>query len=87
MTNIDGAGRVSPDNYAARGHESARRIAHRLVHDGEIVVDVPSKLSAQVRVFATGQRPQDGHCGRTLGPRWSPCARMAWSGSWPVMTW
>jgi hypothetical protein len=29
MTNIDGTGRVSPDNYAARGHESARRIAHR----------------------------------------------------------
>jgi transposase len=27
---------------------------HRLVHDGETVVDVPPKLSAQVRVFATG---------------------------------
>jgi len=25
-----------------------------LVHDGEVVVDVPPKLSAQVRVFATG---------------------------------
>jgi hypothetical protein len=24
------------------------------VHDGETVVDVPPKLSAQVRVFATG---------------------------------
>src|SRR5690349_12639217 len=31
-----------------------RHLAHRLVHDGEIVVDVPPKLSAQVRVFATG---------------------------------
>src|SRR6476469_7484298 len=31
-----------------------RHIAHRLVHDGERVVDVPPKLSAQVRVFATG---------------------------------
>jgi transposase len=31
-----------------------RHIAHRLVHDGETVVDVPAKLSAQVRVFATG---------------------------------
>ena len=26
-----------------------RHLAHRLVHDGEIVVDVPPKLSAQVR--------------------------------------
>ena len=31
-----------------------KHIAHRLVHDGETVVDVPPKLSAQVRVFATG---------------------------------
>src|SRR5215469_13626680 len=31
-----------------------KHIAHRLVHDGETVLDVPAKLSAQVRVFATG---------------------------------
>ena len=31
-----------------------KHIAHRLVHDGETVVDVPAKLSAQVRAFATG---------------------------------
>jgi transposase len=31
-----------------------RHLAHRLVHDGEIVSGVPPKLSAQVRVFATG---------------------------------
>ncbi|MGF6884462.1 hypothetical protein ABIA39_005697 [Nocardia sp. GAS34] len=31
-----------------------RHLAHRLVHDGESVVDVPAKLSAQVRVFAMG---------------------------------
>jgi transposase len=31
-----------------------KHIAHRLAHDGESVVDVPPKLSAQVRVFATG---------------------------------
>ena len=41
-----------------------RRLAHRLVHDGEIVFDVP-KLSAQVRVFATGNgrktNPVDAH--------------------------
>jgi hypothetical protein len=42
-----------------------RHIAQRLVADGETVVDVPSKLSAQVRVFATGQGrktdPIDAH--------------------------
>ena len=32
-----------------------RHIAHRLVADGEPVVDVPPKLSARTRVFATGQ--------------------------------
>ena len=32
-----------------------RRIANRLIADGEHVVDVPPKLSARVRVFATGQ--------------------------------
>ncbi|MFE3258549.1 transposase [Nocardia sp. NPDC059091] len=31
-----------------------RHLAHRLVHDGESVLDVPAKLSAKVRVFATG---------------------------------
>ena len=31
-----------------------RHLAHRLVHDSEVVFGVPPKLSAQVRVFATG---------------------------------
>ena len=42
-----------------------KHLAHRLVHDGETVVDVPAKLSAQVRVFATGNGrktdPVDAH--------------------------
>ncbi|WP_157116471.1 IS110 family transposase [Nocardia vaccinii] len=42
-----------------------RHLAHRLIHDGETVVDVPAKLSAQVRVFATGNGrktdPVDAH--------------------------
>jgi transposase len=42
-----------------------KHIAHRLVHDGEVVLDVPAKLSAQVRVFATGNGrktdPVDAH--------------------------
>ena len=31
-----------------------KHLAHRLVHDGEMVLDVPPRLSAQVLVFATG---------------------------------
>jgi transposase len=42
-----------------------QHIAHRLVHDEETVVDVPPRLSAQVRVFATGNGrktdPVDAH--------------------------
>jgi transposase len=42
-----------------------RHLAQRLVADGETVLDVPAKLSAQVRVFATGQGrksdPVDAH--------------------------
>src|SRR6201996_4350560 len=42
-----------------------KHIAHPLVHDGQTVLDVPSKLSAQVRVFATGNGrktdPVDAH--------------------------
>jgi hypothetical protein len=40
-------------------------LAQRLVADGETVLDVPAKLSARVRVFATGQGrktdPVDAH--------------------------
>ncbi len=32
-----------------------RHIAHRLLADGQDIVDVPAKLSARARVFATGQ--------------------------------
>jgi transposase len=32
-----------------------RHVAHRLVAAGEVVVDVPPKLSAEVRVYAVGQ--------------------------------
>jgi transposase len=42
-----------------------RHLACRLVHDGEVVIDVPPKLSAQVRVFAVGNgrktSPVDAH--------------------------
>jgi len=49
-------GREYPDRvWAVEGCNGiGKHIAHRLVHDGETVVDVPPKLSAQVRVFAAG---------------------------------
>jgi transposase len=61
------AGRRHQDRvWAVEGCNGiGRHIAHRLVHDGENVVDVPAKLSAQVRVFATGNGrktdPVDAH--------------------------
>jgi transposase len=61
------AGRRFPDRvWAVEGCNGiGRHIAHRLVHDGETVLDVPAKLSAQVRVFATGNGrksdPVDAH--------------------------
>jgi transposase len=61
------AGRRFPERvWAVEGCNGiGRHLAHRLVHDGEVVVDVPAKLSAQVRVFATGNGrksdPVDAH--------------------------
>jgi transposase len=61
------AGRGYPDRlWAIEGCNGiGKHLAHRLVHDGETVVDVPPKLSAQVRVFATGNGrktdPVDAH--------------------------
>jgi hypothetical protein len=61
------AGREFADRvWAVEGCNGiGKHIAHRLVHDGEAVLDVPPKLSAQVRVFATGNGrktdPVDAH--------------------------
>ena len=51
------AGRVWPERiWAVEGCQGiGRHVAQRLVADGEIVVDVPAKLSARARVFSTGQ--------------------------------
>ena len=50
-----------------------RHIAHRLIADGEQVVDVPPKLSARARVFATGQGRKtdatDAHSVALVGTR------------------
>jgi hypothetical protein len=61
------AGRKFRDRIWAAGgcNGIGKHIAHHLVHDGETVVGVPPKLSAQVRVFATGNGrktdPVDAH--------------------------
>src|SRR4051794_38108026 len=61
------AGREHPDRvWAVEGCNGiGRHIAQRLVADGELVVDVPAKLSARARVFSTGQGrktdPVDAH--------------------------
>src|SRR6476660_9366610 len=61
-----GHGAIGERVWAVEGCNGiGRHLAHRLVHDGEQVVDVPTKLSAQVRVFATGNArktdPVDAH--------------------------
>jgi transposase len=61
------AGRKHKDRqWAVEGCSGiGRHVAQRLVTDGETVLDVPAKLSAKVRVFATGQGrktdPVDAH--------------------------
>ena len=51
------AGRQFPQRvWAVEGCQGVgRHLAQRLVADGEMVVDVPAKLSARARVFSTGQ--------------------------------
>ncbi|WP_147287987.1 IS110 family transposase [Nocardia pseudobrasiliensis] len=60
------ARRFTDEVWAVEGCNGVgRHLAQRLVHDGETVIDVPAKLSAQVRVFATGNGrktdPGDAH--------------------------
>jgi transposase len=61
------AGRKHPERvWAVEGCTGiGRHVAQRLVADGETVLDVPAKLSARARVFATGQGrktdPVDAH--------------------------
>ena len=56
-----------------------RHVAHRLLADDEQVVDVPPKLSARARVFATGQGRKtdatDAHRSHWWAPGWPGCGR------------
>jgi transposase len=49
------SGRWQQRRWAVEGcHGAGRSLAQRLVVDGEIVLDVPAKLSARVRVYSQG---------------------------------
>ena len=69
------AGRAFHDRvWAVEGCSGiGRHIAQRLVADGELVLDVPAKLSARARVFDTGQGrktdPVDAHSVAVAGLR------------------
>jgi transposase len=64
-----------PDRvWAIEGCEGiGRHIAHRLLADGQDIVDVPARLSARARVFATGQGRKtdatDAHSVALVGTR------------------
>ena len=64
-----------PDRvWAIEGCEGiGRHIAHRLLADGQHIVDVPAKLSARARVFASGQGRKtdatDAHSVALVGTR------------------
>jgi transposase len=80
-TSIDGYAQMLeyvacwPDRvWAIEGCEGiGRHIAHRLLADGQDIVDVPAKLSARARVFATGQGRKtdatDAHSVALVGTR------------------
>ena len=56
--------RFAEETWAVEGCQGiGRHIANRLLADGEHVVDVPPKLSARARIFATGQgRKTEDRC-------------------------
>ncbi len=70
-----------------------RHVANRLLAEGEHVLDVPPKLSARARVFATGQGRKtdatDAHSVALVGTRMSGLrpvvngARWSTTSSWP----
>jgi len=64
-----------------------RHRAYRLVHDGETVSGVPAKLSAQVRVFATGNGRKTGEAGAHSAARAALRAPGPGAGPGPGRTW
>jgi hypothetical protein len=63
------AGRWPGRRWAVEGcHGAGRSLAQRLVADGELVLDVPAKLAARVRVYSRGHgRKTDTHDAVSVG--------------------
>ena len=54
-------------HWAVQGcHGAGRFVAQRLVATGEVVLDVPAKLAARVRVFSQGHGRKSAWNGRLL---------------------
>lgn len=63
-----------------------RHIAHRLVHDGETVLDVPAKLSAQCGCSPPAMDARPTRWMHTRW-RWSLCGPRTWSRCSSIQTW
>jgi transposase len=63
------AGRWAQRRWAVEGcHGAGRSLAQRLAADGELVLDVPAKLAARVRVYSRGHgRKTDKHDAVSIG--------------------
>ena len=63
------AARWAQRRWAVEGcHGAGRSLAQRLVADGELVLDVPAKLAARVRVYSRGHgRKTDKHDALSIG--------------------
>jgi transposase len=73
---LNDAKRFEQRTWAIEGCQGiGKHIANRLLADGELVVDVPPKLSARTRLFATGQGRKtdatDAHSVALVGTRMS----------------
>ena len=81
------AGRWAQRRWAVEGCVGAgRSLAQRLVADGEMVLDVPAKLAARVRVYSRGHGARPANTTRSR-PAWRHWMAPACS-RWPVtMRW
>jgi transposase len=63
------AARWAQRRWAVEGcHGAGRSLAQRLAADGEMVLDVPAKLAARIRVYSTGHgRKTDKHDAVSIG--------------------
>jgi hypothetical protein len=75
------AGRWEQRRWAVEGCRGGRSLAQRLVADGELVLDVPAKLAARVRVYSQGhgRKPTGTTPSRSGWPPWTAPALPCWA--------